>query len=216
MKNKYDNPTNNVGQPLTSMEEPMPPVDNFGGGSGGFSSTPSMDFTGEEQESVSYPTIGIIKELNPSKDVEKFENYLRGRVYDADRKKWVEKKINGKVQKPYTLNEKGISFVVGVLQSANQTLRTTYLNEDEIDTIMRHMHEQYIPLLMLNHKEYGINDAVAISGLITQITIQLYAVLKKAYKGGDRNLIRGVIKESLGGSISYEPPIKKSWLPWRR
>ena len=179
----------------------------------GFGFNPSMDSgAGEEAEAQSYPTLGIIRDLNPTKDIEQFEHYLKGEVYDKTRHKW----SSSPDGKPFTLNNKGVSYVVGVLKLANQTMRTSTFNEGEIDGIMKYIVRQYIPTLMLNQKEYGMTNSSTMPTLLMAINLQMYSVLKKAHRGGDRNLIRGIVNERITGSYGGEQPRKRGFLFWKR
>lgn len=159
-----------------------------------FSAMSSPSFTGEEQEVQSYPTLGIIRELNPFKDIQQFQNYLRGKMFNPE---------TGKYEQIFAprMNEEGINHIMSIITTVvNQNMRTTYLEADEISRMMDYFCIEYIPEFFIDYQKYGITELNSLSSIIGGVNLQAYAILKKAYRGGDRTLIRQTTNESIHSS----------------
>lgn len=143
--------------------------------------------------------IGIIKELSPKKVLEQLRMNLKGFYFDTDKKEYV--KIPG--MEPL-MNDKGIAKYLSVMGSVITDLVTfSNYQASEINQLTLYVCEKVIPTIHINYKEYGIKEKSDLQILDVQIFNLTLASFKKGLGSGDRNVIRGVISESIANSPIY-------------
>lgn len=175
-------------------EIPVDMSQNYGGGSDFF--PPSK----EDREQSS--DIGVIRELDPIKVIETLRHYLRGEMWDSEKRVWI------KHMEPL-MNNKGIGKYLSIISAPVSSLITfSNFQLDEIPTLALYICDQAIPVIHVNYREYGITDKSNLQILDIQILFMTIAALKKALGAGDRNVIGRTISENImnrSGSGAIQP-----------
>jgi hypothetical protein len=143
----------------------------------------------EEKEA---PEIGIIRELSPRKVLEQLEMNLRGFFWDYEQKRYIKKENFEPL-----MNEKAIAKFVSVVSSFVSDIVTfSAYSIEEINKRVQFVCETLLPVLYINHQEYGIqkSDLFLID---IKVFVMCDAAFRKAMGGGDRGVIRGTLSENI-------------------
>jgi len=176
-------------------EIPVDMSQAYGGGGSDFFPPGKED---REQSS----DIGVIRELDPIKVIETLRHYLRGEMWDSEKRVWM------KHMEPL-MNNKGIGKYLSIISAPVSSLITfSNFQLDEIPTLALYICDQAIPVIHVNYREYGITDKSNLQILDIQILFMTIAALKKALGAGDRNVIGRTISENImnrSGSGAIQP-----------
>ena len=156
---------------------------------------PSPPDLGEENQAE----VGIIKELSPRKVLEQLRMNLKGKFYDYDKKEYIS--IEG--FEPL-MNDKGITKYLSIVSSVITDLVTfSNYKPDEIMAYVEYICSRVIPVIHINYQEFGIKSKSDLPIIDVQLFNLTLAAFKKAVGGGDRNVIRGTVSESMATRMGY-------------
>lgn len=120
--------------------------------------------------------------LDSSDIIEEILHYLRGEVWDPKHKNYVKKYER-------LCNDDGINAIASVLYShLNKNIYTSDLEEEDINRIAREIRIAIAMLVSLYYHEFGIDEKYR-KLIILEVDHQVYAALRRALEGGERNLI---------------------------
>jgi len=138
--------------------------------------------------------IGIIRELDPKKNLMDIKNYILGLMWDDTKQKYV------RFTDPL-MNDTGIGYYLSILIPAISSLNTfSNYEEKEIGVLVDYVCGNAIPTIYINYKEYGIKDKCHLPIIENQLLVLTLAAFKKALNAGDRKVIGRTINEQIRNS----------------
>lgn len=144
----------------------------------------------------------IVEQTNPSHILEEIELKLKGYKmnWDGSLKR---------VSEPL-MNNRGIGRMLFILSSVvNQNTILSHLQDDEIGRLIVRVSDDIIDDLVLNWKEYDIQDKILLDYIVDVVLIPSFLALKRAWRQNEKNWLNRVVLESINSS-PRQPVQKKA------
>ena len=145
--------------------------------------------------------------LDTSDQITRLEQYLQGKEWDEDARKYV---IRNPDQKPL-MNSAGIRYTIFTLRGIlDKNSALSSIDDTVCNSIVRSMSIEFLKNLARKHKEYALN--LENLGTVRRLfTHNLTLLLRRSVGAGERNAILRRVSEGY-----YEQPQRRSgFMGWR-
>ena len=146
----------------------------------------------------------LVDETNPKRIVANILLRLRGKMENPDG-------TQIQIGKP-KLNDIGIANIWFILDShINQNVILSHLTAREITSIMHGLQNDLVIDLALNYKEYEIVNKTDLDAINNSILTNIFFALKRAEGQNEKNWLKGITGEQIGGGSRMQAPRKEGF-----